>query len=81
MNIFKKKLLPRLGKSTRLYPDEEDLVAKLHNVTLEAEVKRLTLISGHGRVKQNDGTFVDIGGSTGGFTRAVLYNWAPPILD
>ena len=47
----------------------------------EAEAKRLTKISGHGRFKRVDGTVVDIGGSTGGFTRAVLYNWTPPSLD
>lgn len=71
----------RLKKSGRLLPDQESLVTGLHNGTLEAEAKRLTLISGHGRVKRKDGTFVDIGGSTGGFTRAVLYNWTPPELD
>ena len=42
---------------------------------------RLTRLSGHGRIKLPDGRSVDIGGSTGGFTRAVLYNWTPPNLD
>ena len=71
----------RLGKNKRLYADQAILVAKLHDGTLEAEAQRSTLLSGHGKVKQNDGTFVNIGGSTGGFTRAVLYNWTPPNLD
>ena len=75
------KKYDRLGKTKRLHPDQAILVAKLHDGTLEAEAKRSTMLSGHGKVKLNDGTFVNIGGSTGGFTRAVLYNWTPPILD
>ena len=57
------------------------LVAKLRDGSLEAEANRLTLISGHGRLKRRDGTFEDIGGSTGGFTRAVLHDWTPPNQD
>ena len=64
-----------------LYPDQLALVAKLCDGSLEAEANRLTMISGHGRRKRRDGTTVDIGGSTGGFTRAVLYNWTPSNLD
>ena len=56
-------------------------MAKLHDGSLEAEANRLTVISGHGRLKRRDGTIVDIGGSTGGFARAFLYNWTPPNLD
>ena len=70
-----------LSKSNRLSPDQESLVKELHNGTLQSEANRLTLISGSGRFKRQDGTFVDIGGSTGGFTRAVLYNWTPPSVD
>ena len=68
-------------KNKSLHPDQRALVAKLHDGSLEAEANRLTLISGHGRLKRRDGTNVNIGGSTGGFTRAVLYNWTPPNLD
>ena len=64
-----------------LYPDQLELVSKLDDGTLEAEAARLTKISGHGRFKRADGSFVDIGGSTGGFTRTVLYDWKPPNLD
>ena len=64
-----------------LYPDQLQLVEKLNDGTLEEEVARLTKISGHGKFKRSDGTVVNIGGSTGGFTRAVLYNWTPPNLD
>ena len=65
----------------RLSPDQLNLVLQLKNGTLEEEAKRLTLLSGHGTFKSKDGTFIQIGGSTGGFTRAVLYDWTPPILD
>ena len=70
-----------LKKTQWLYSDQLELVKKLQNGTLEQEAARLTKISGHGRFKRADGSFVDIGGSTGGFTRAVLYNWTPPNLD
>ena len=64
-----------------LHPDQMELVSKLRDGTLDKEVARLTKESGHGRFKREDGSFVDIGGSTGGFTRAVLDNWTPPNLD
>ena len=56
-------------------------VNKLNDGTLEKKARQLTLKSGHGRLQQTDGTFIDIGGSTGGFTRAVLYNWVPPTVE
>ena len=65
----------------RLSPDQLNLVLQLKNGSLEEEAKRLTMLSGHGKFKRKDGTFIEIGGSTGGFTRAVLYDWTPPILD
>ena len=64
-----------------LHPDQMELVSKLRDGTLDKEAARLTKESGHGRFKREDGSFVDIGGSTGGFTRAVLDNWTPPNLD
>ena len=64
-----------------LYPEQQRLVEQLQDGTLQREANRLTRLSGHGRIKLPDGTSVDIGGSTGGFTRAVLYNWTPPNLD
>ena len=64
-----------------LAPEQQALLALLHDGTLLAEANRLTKISGHGRLRRRDGTSVDIGGSTGGLTRAVLYNWTPPNLD
>ena len=70
-----------LKAKKRLDADQLKLVSKLHDGTLEKEAARLTKISGHGRFKRGDGTFISIGGSTGGFTRAVLYNWTPPNLE
>ena len=64
-----------------LYPHEQKLVQKLKNGILQSEANRLTIQSGHGRITRKDGTIVDIGGSTGGFVRAELYNYRPPDLD
>ena len=55
--------------------EQLDLLA-LHDVgLLRQEANDLTLRSGNGRLKHWDGHFVDIGGSTGGYTRTVLYDW------
>ena len=47
---------------------------------LRRQANKLTMISGHGRLKKEDHSFVDIGGSTGGFVRTVLDDWEPPDL-
>ena len=57
-----------------------DLLALYDAGTLLAEANRLTRISGNGRLRHSDGNFVDIGGSTGGHTRTVLYDWQAPDL-
>ena len=64
-----------------LYPVQAQLVTELHDGTLEAEATRLTLLSGHGQLKRQDGTFLNIGGSTGGWTRAAMYDWEAPIIE
>ena len=46
--------------------------------TLLAEANRLTWISGNDRLRRSDGSFVDIGGPTGGVTMTVLYDWQAP---
>ena len=58
------KKYDHLKSKKRLNPDQLELVSKLHDGTLEEEAARLTKISGHGRFKRRDGTYVDIGGST-----------------
>ena len=70
----------RPWRSSWLYPDQQWLVEQLQNGTLEREANRLTRVSGNGRIQLLDGTSVDIGGSTGGFTRCTLYDWTPPVL-
>ena len=75
------KKYDHLKRRKWLTNDQLDLVRKLHDGTLEKEAARLTKASGHGRFKRRDGTVVNIGGSTGGFTRAVLYDWTPPNLS
>jgi len=35
---------------------------------------------GHGRIKKADGTYVDIGPTTGGRTRSFLDHWVPPLI-
>ena len=46
--------------------------------TLLDEANRLTRISGHGRLRRSDGSFVDIGGSTRRYTMTVVYDWQAP---
>ena len=61
---------------------QQDLLELYDAGTLLAEANRLTRISGNGRLRRSDGSFVDIGGSTGGYTRTVLYDWqAPDVTD
>ena len=59
---------------------QQDLLALYDAGTLLAEANRLTRISGNGRLRHSDGSFVDSGGSTGGYTRTVLYDWQAPDL-
>ena len=63
---------------TALSRKQEDLLALYDNGTLLVEANRLTRISGNGRLRRSDGSFVDIGGSTGGYARTVLHDWQPP---
>ena len=68
------------ARGTALSLRQLDLLALYDAGTLLAEANRLTLISGNGRLRQSDGNFVDIGGSTGGYTRTMLYDWQAPDL-
>ena len=45
---------------------------------LRKQANEATKASGHGRLKNADGTFIDIGAETGGATRTILDNWVPP---
>ena len=63
-----------------LTTEQEHLLALNEDGALLAEANRLRRISGNGRLRRSGGSFVDIGGSTGGNTRSMLYGWQPPDL-
>ena len=50
------------------------------SVLLSPTIKT-TRASGHGRLRNQDGTVQDIGASTGGLLRTVLDDWRPPVLE
>ena len=82
---FARSTLNTISRSSETQVSEPLMILRgpkssLRNATLEAKARRLTLLSAHGRIKLKDGTSVNIGGSTGGFTRVVLYNWTKPDL-
>ena len=59
---------------------QSELVDQYQDGSLQQEANRLTIESGHGRL-HGKRKFVDIGGSTGGMTRTLLYDWTPPDVD
>ena len=69
------------GKTLRpCTPRQQEVLKEYRSGWLRQEANKLTLISGHGRLKKEDDSYVDIGGSTGGFLRTVLDDWGPPDL-
>ena len=72
------------GKGKRrarpLNREQLQVLEKYQRDELRLQANELTMISGHGRLKNEDHSFVDIGGSTGGFVRTVLDDWEPPDL-
>ena len=65
-------------KARPLNPEQLRVLQEYQSGELRRQANKLTMISGHGRLKKADGSFVDIGGSTGGFVRTVLDDWEPP---
>ena len=63
-----------------LNPEQLRVLQEYQSGELRRQANKLTMISGHGRLKKEDDSFVDIGGSTGGFVRTVLDDWEPPDL-
>ena len=47
------------------------------NGTLLKEANEATLLSGNGCLRRGDGASLNIGDSTGGYTRLVLQDWEP----
>ena len=67
-------------KARPLNPNQQRVLQEYHSGELRKQADKLTMISGHGRLKKEDHSFVDIGGSAGGFVRIVLDDWEPPGL-
>jgi hypothetical protein len=63
-----------------LTPKQLRVLQEYRSGELRRQANKLTKIFGHGRLKKEDDSFVDIGGSTGGFVRTVLDDWEPPDL-
>ena len=72
------------GKGNRnarpLIPKQLRVLQEYQSGELRTRAKKLTMTSGQCRLKADEGSFVDIGGSIGGFVRTVLDDWEPPDL-
>ena len=62
-------------KARTLNPKQLLVLQEYQSGILRTQANNLTMASGHGRLKKEDRSFVDIGGSTGGFVRTVLDDW------
>ena len=76
------KMLDRLeGKTFRRFiPKQLEVLREYRSGRLRKEANKLTMISGHGRLKRQNESFVDVGGNIGGFVRTVFDDWGPPDL-
>ena len=68
-------------KARPLNLEQRQLLHEYQSGELRRQANQLTIISGHGRLRKDDESFVVIGGSTGVFVRTVLDGWAPPDLS
>ena len=68
------------GEARPLTPKQLRDLKAYQSGELRRKANKFTMISGHGRLKRGDNSFVDIGGSTGGFGRTVLEERGPPDL-
>ena len=68
------------SKARPLNPKQLRVLQDYRSGELRRQANKLAMISGHGRLKKEDRSFVDIGASTGGFVRIVLDDWEPPDL-
>jgi hypothetical protein len=60
-----------------LNAEQQRILQEYRSGALLIKANDLTRKSGHGRLKRMDDSYVDIGGSTGGFLRIVLDDWEP----
>ena len=57
-----------------------ELLDDLDSGQLRKKANDATKASGHGRIRNLDGSYIDIGGSCGGATRTVLDKWVAPVI-
>ena len=77
---LQERLLQGDSRGEPLTLKQQRVLQQYKSGELRRQANQLTMISGHGRLKKEDDSFVDIGGSTGGFVRTVLDDWEPPDL-
>ena len=65
----------------RLTSHQRRLLERLKSGELPGEMNIAVTEWGHGRLEFPDGHFVDIGGSTGGWTRKLDDDWAAPSFE
>ena len=68
------------SRGVPLNSSQLEVLEQYRSGELRTRANDCTKSSGHGRLKREDATFVDIAGSTGGFVRVVLDDWEPPNL-
>ena len=56
---------------------DKELLLELQSGALRRRANDATERSGFGRIRNEDGTYKDIGPNTGGLTRTILDNWTP----
>jgi hypothetical protein len=71
----------RVAGRNRFSQGEQQMLKDLDSGALLLRANAATRASGHGRLKNADGTFQDIGAHTGGLARTVLDDWKPPVLE
>ena len=72
------EILDGWSEASDLSPRELRDLRDLRNGTLLRQLNEATMAYGHGRLHCEDGSTLDIGGSTGGLTRHVLDHYVPP---
>ena len=77
---LQERLHSEWGGARPLTPNQLRVLEDFQSGELRRLANKATLSSGHGRLRNEDDSFLDIGGSTGGFVRTVLDDWEPPDL-
>ena len=64
--------------SQGLTPRQTDLLEQYDSCRLMKELNAAKVAWGHGRLRDEAGGYMDIGGSTGGGSRRIIDDWTPP---